>query len=99
MVGLAFLSKFIKKSSMALSISLLDARSSTSGRRCRDIAFGSLSGFPSTVSPSASIGQSSTTFSSLFASSSGYAKIMTVMKWANPRGVSAGIDGAFRELS
>jgi hypothetical protein len=60
-----------KKSATALFSSFLDVRSSRPGSKWRDICFGSRSGLPSTISPSASIGIAKTTFSSLLDSSSG----------------------------
>lgn len=83
-----------RKFRIAVSRSFLDVRSSLSGRRWRDICFGSRSGFPSTKSPSASIGIAKTTFSNLFDSSSGYAKMNIVIQWANPTGVRDGTIGA-----
>lgn len=60
-----------RKSRIALSSSFLFFLSSNSGNKYLEICFGSRSGFPSTISPSASTGQARQIFSSLFHSSSG----------------------------
>jgi len=86
--------KSSRKSAIASFNTFLDSLSARSGSKCRDICLGSRSGFPSIISPSASIGKAKTTFSSLLDSSSGYAKMFIVIQCANPRGVKAGEFGA-----
>lgn len=73
--------------------------SSLPGSKCLDICFGSRSGFPSTVPPSASMGSVWTTFSNRQASCSGYANIVIVNHCEKPSGVRPGIFGTRRTSS